>query len=74
MTIKEIDRFQVTGEKDPNVQYLILYQEYIVTNDEDGRSVIPGFQYIENMLGQKVNMISDTQFEVPATGEVLTRV
>jgi hypothetical protein len=74
MTIKEIERVSATGQKDPNVQVLVCYQEYIVSSDEDGVSMIPRFKYWETMLRQKVNQISDTQFEVPATGEILTRI
>jgi len=74
MTIKEIARVRTTGKIDPNVQVLICYQEFIHTRDEDGDYLIPGFKYWENMLRQKVNEISETQFEVPATGEILTRI
>lgn len=74
MTIKEIARIRTTGQIDPNVQVLICYQEFITSSDEDGVSLIPGYMYWENMLRQKVNQISEKQFEVPATGEILTKI
>lgn len=71
---KEVSRIKVTGIDKPTVRELVVYQEFIVDHDEGGESLTPGFQYLETMLHQKVNMISDTQFEIISTGEILTRV
>lgn len=72
--IKEVDRIKVTGIDKPTIRELIVYQEFIVDHDEDGESHTPGFKSIETLLRQKVNMISETQFEIVSTGEILTRV
>lgn len=71
---KEVERIKVTGQDKPTVRELIVYQEFIVDRDEDGVSHIPGYQFIQTMLREPVNKISATQFEIVATGELLTKV
>ncbi|MGN1057193.1 MAG: hypothetical protein ACI4QS_10830 [Comamonas sp.] len=72
--IKEIDRIKVTGIDKPTVRQLIVYQEIVVDRDEDGVSHIPGYTFIKTMMGDPVNQISDTQFQIVPTGEILTKV
>lgn len=71
---KEIDRIKVTGIDKPTVRQLIVYQEFVVDRDEDGESLIPGYVSIKTMLGEPVNQISETQFQIVPTDEVLTKV
>lgn len=70
--IKEVKRYSVLDAHGSKLQ-IICYQEYLPAGTLDNpNAVVPGLQYLEDMNRNKVNQISESQFQVVTTGELLT--
>lgn len=72
--IKEVERIHVIDAHGSKLQ-IICYQEFHTEQLLDGsRTVSPGLKYYEDMNRNKVNKLSDKEFQVVRTGERLTRI
>lgn len=71
MAPKEIERIYVKDAHGSKLQ-VIKYQEFIVSDSLNGRTVQPGLAYYEDMNRNKLNRRADGSFVVVRTGEVLT--
>lgn len=72
--VKEVERIYVTDSHGSKLQ-VICYQEFHVHPLLDGtQDVTPGLKYYEDMNRNKVNKLSDKEFQVVRTGERLTRI
>lgn len=71
---KETARIEVLDAHGSKLQ-VVEYQDFHSTTYLDGKSdVRPGLKYYENMNREKLNVQSETQFQVIKTGEILTRI
>ncbi len=71
---KETARIAVRDAHGSTLQ-VIEYQDFHSTTYLDGKSdVRPGLKYYENMNRERLNVVSETEFQVTRTGEVLTRL
>ncbi len=71
---KETARIEVLDAHGSKLQ-VIEYQDFHSTTYLDGKSdVRPGLKYYENMNRERLNVVSETEFQVTRTGEVLTRL
>jgi len=66
-----VDRIQATGDKERSVTILV-FQEFILDASSGGTQWVEWLKSGKTEDGRHVNRISDTEYKIVITGEVLT--
>lgn len=72
--IKEIERFKALSDSG-EIFTIVVTQEFIIAEEfQSSPHVIPGLKSAQTTNGHFLNHKNDNQFEIVATGEILTKL
>ncbi len=72
--IKEIERFNASSNSG-EIFTIVVTQEFIIAEEfQSPPHEIPGYKTAKTTNGHILNYKNDSQFEIVATGEILTKV